>query len=804
MDPSNRISKGSQKSLKLTVLTGFCTAVSAALGFALMPMPNIELLSASIFLSGLLLGPLRGFAVGIAAEFIYTLLNPMGISFPPMMIAQIACMGVTGISGGLLGKLTLKHKILKKGFVFGSAGLLLTLNYQFWVNFSVYYFAVWDIEGAFFPYLISGILFSLMHLVSNTIIFTLIVLPAAIRLKTHFTRLIPLTAAVLIFLQPHSAFTSDFAYVMQEPDSSEDYIDYSVPDPLPEGWIINPNTLASQPQYTLKREDWERAHYQDTADIMRLLPGYYHYDLALPGQPQYLFSNGGMQESVLFGMPMNSYFDGGFDYLLASAGYLSEMNIYPGAGRGLVDADGIVEFVPEVIDPEMPYSRIDYRDGYYGFGVVDFTFAQRLREQYGFQLGGRVSEFNGRFANSDQSGEQFRSTAYWYRPDYWNVQFTYLNHHNKAGITHSYDRRAFVRNDFFLIAKKAGEESSTDFTLHYYNTEDDFLYKPDPIERAVRFKASQRREAAGFSLRPSIFADWYWVEAGGFSETQPSLSASLEANKEITVTFSNYSAVKLDYRDEFLFNLSTVFDYQVNSRLGFASSASRSGKFPAPLYRVYDLTASDIFRPGSPAWALSPGMQIEPNYNLKAELTDMVDFNIEYFFRPGITLKTGAFYKIQENPVALQPAGQPDTFTWYNASDNTIWGVNNLFETQRFYHIGMRAQWTYHHPELLTDFIPQNQGVLIVDYRNLFYEDELDFTAEIHGVYLSPRKGYAGGIYSQLEGVDVWGIRFKFMIKDFTLFWGNENIFAQQYEIIPGYKMIHREEVWGVHWVFWN
>jgi hypothetical protein len=75
---------------------------------------------------------------------------------------------------------------------------------------------------------------------------------------------------------------------------------------------------------------------------------------------------------------------------------------------------------------------------------------------------------------------------------------------------------------------------------------------------------------------------------------------------------------------------------------------------------------------------------------------------------------------------------------------------------------------------------------------------------EIHGRYIGEREGEIGGVFHRLGDDNVWGARATFHIGDFSFFWGNENIFARKYELVPGYRMNHREEVWGVNWVFWD
>ena len=80
------------------------SAVAIGMGFSLMLIPNIELITVVVFLSGLYLGIWWGGLVGMTTMAIYSGMNPMGsgLSFPPLFAMQIIGMSLTGIIGGLV------------------------------------------------------------------------------------------------------------------------------------------------------------------------------------------------------------------------------------------------------------------------------------------------------------------------------------------------------------------------------------------------------------------------------------------------------------------------------------------------------------------------------------------------------------------------------------------------------------------------------------------------------------------------------------------------------------------------------
>ncbi|MCD6118032.1 hypothetical protein J7K93_13580 [bacterium] len=155
---------------------GGFTALGVALGFALFNIPNIELVSATIFTGGFLLGKQKGIIIGLLTESIYSLFNPFGIAAPPLFIAQIISMALIGFTGGLISDINLKS--WKFPIVLAAAGGILTSVFALLTTLSFVFLIGLDRSGRIAA-IISGIGFNLLHIISNTLIFSTIV-PAII------------------------------------------------------------------------------------------------------------------------------------------------------------------------------------------------------------------------------------------------------------------------------------------------------------------------------------------------------------------------------------------------------------------------------------------------------------------------------------------------------------------------------------------------------------------------------------------------------------------------------------------------
>jgi len=161
--------------LNKLVRASIFTALAIGLGFSLLMVPNVELITVIVFLAGLTLGIHWGILVGGTAELIFSVLNPFGsgLVFPPLLLSQVISMIIIGAAGGILRPLFFKRNFSTKivaglavtgfilTFIFDS---LTTLSYPISVGFD------WPQTVGIY---ISGIGFTILHQLSNAIIFAI-------------------------------------------------------------------------------------------------------------------------------------------------------------------------------------------------------------------------------------------------------------------------------------------------------------------------------------------------------------------------------------------------------------------------------------------------------------------------------------------------------------------------------------------------------------------------------------------------------------------------------------------------------
>ncbi|MBT4035272.1 MAG: hypothetical protein HOB84_09935 [Candidatus Marinimicrobia bacterium] len=147
--------------------------VTVGMVFALIP--NVELIILSAFLGGVALGPRRGFIVALVGEAIFSALNPIGsgLGFPILYVFQITSVGFSGLIGGILSRfLTLQNNYMIITITLGLVGFLLTLIYDALTALS-FPISSGMTEGTIWATLSTGLIFFVLHLVSNTALFGL-------------------------------------------------------------------------------------------------------------------------------------------------------------------------------------------------------------------------------------------------------------------------------------------------------------------------------------------------------------------------------------------------------------------------------------------------------------------------------------------------------------------------------------------------------------------------------------------------------------------------------------------------------
>ncbi|MCK4545830.1 MAG: hypothetical protein KAW17_00175 [Candidatus Eisenbacteria sp.] len=156
-------------------------ALALASGFALLAVPNVELITLSVFCGGVSLGVRRGALVGLLSMFLFTMFNPYGVAPLPLAGAQVAVMALVGAAGGAESRWIVSRMRSEEGgrstaglVALAATGVLLTIVYDVATTLAIAGMLAESGKVSFWVLVVTGSAFSLLHVVSNGLIFCVV------------------------------------------------------------------------------------------------------------------------------------------------------------------------------------------------------------------------------------------------------------------------------------------------------------------------------------------------------------------------------------------------------------------------------------------------------------------------------------------------------------------------------------------------------------------------------------------------------------------------------------------------------
>lgn len=175
---SPRGSSSETNSLHGYVLTALFASASAAVGYLLIALPNIEAFTALLFVAGYTLGAMRGIMAAVIASLLYFGLNPQGGLFPPLLAAQMLSVSLSPLAGSLFRATTIKKPdvIYRTGCLLALNAFVVTFIYDLATNLAYPISTGQSIKGVLIT-LMGGIPFSAVHIIGNILIFIILIPP---------------------------------------------------------------------------------------------------------------------------------------------------------------------------------------------------------------------------------------------------------------------------------------------------------------------------------------------------------------------------------------------------------------------------------------------------------------------------------------------------------------------------------------------------------------------------------------------------------------------------------------------------
>lgn len=142
-------------------------ALAYVLAYASVFIPNVSLIYIVFFAAGAVYGLRMSLMISGVGEFIWTVFNPLGMAPVTTTIAQIFAMMIVGALGATLYRSKILKAVSAQGIVvFALYGLASGLVFQAILNGV----DAW-LYGPFWEYLVSGLGFAALNIISNAVIF---------------------------------------------------------------------------------------------------------------------------------------------------------------------------------------------------------------------------------------------------------------------------------------------------------------------------------------------------------------------------------------------------------------------------------------------------------------------------------------------------------------------------------------------------------------------------------------------------------------------------------------------------------
>ena len=170
-------------------LTSIFTSLSIIVGYLLVYLPNIELITMMIFLSGFILGKKEGTLVGAFSSIIFCFFNPMGNSLLLLFSVQLPYYSLVGLIGALTRSYLERKSFFKPNedlyvfpvlIIFGLLAVIMTTVFQLLADF-IGYISSYSLDYPLIFYYLMGLPFSIIHVIGNLLGFV-IILPGLIQL----------------------------------------------------------------------------------------------------------------------------------------------------------------------------------------------------------------------------------------------------------------------------------------------------------------------------------------------------------------------------------------------------------------------------------------------------------------------------------------------------------------------------------------------------------------------------------------------------------------------------------------------
>lgn len=561
--------------------------------------------------------------------------------------------------------------------------------------------------------------------------------------------------------------------------------------------------------------------FEDLSDVVRRYPGMYPVDYGTMGSPLLIRPwklNPWEVNVELDGIPQQRSYDGLYDYNLQPASELDTIRYSCFDGPG----GGTIRMSSRALPVDSPYTELQIREGFYGYGTVDYAHAQRVYQSTTVEVTGRLVWYDGLRQDISRSRfERVRGRFGFSIGRGWRSELVYAGSNVEAQLLLAESDPYSEREEGILrLRKEDSLKTSLSPEVNFYLRQDretwgsyfrareltrgmtartglDIPYQRLTLKTSARLSSvdfpglSQWKDlTAGFAIYDSVDASLFGLRVGGELRRESIWNGDTESKADLAGEVSGH--VFLKRWNNLQLHGGAAYTEQL------VPSAWQSG-----VYKISTrpLLIQAVFADTSMWYKYQNG------YNPSSRL-----INRYLKTAGGLNWTKGrSLFDIQV--LLLDRSGRYADFVETDTLVTIAEESNESFEPQAglsvtaslplYYGLRIDSWWfTQAERNDLSRAVDTRSYSRLYFERN-FFKAPLTIRAHVSYEHIGKRREVSN-YGSYVLGPDhLFGFRFSATIRGVTLIWGTENLGARYYNMLPGYLMIRKEEYFGVIWRLW-
>ncbi len=548
---------------------------------------------------------------------------------------------------------------------------------------------------------------------------------------------------------------------------------------------------------------------ENCADLVGFNPELYHPDLVTAGRSAYISSvYSGPRGTRVFwrDRPFRDARTGRSDLsLLPPAAIGGVRSVHWGGLNGSVAPGAVIDLQP--LDPRcrQPVTYLAHREGFYGFAPVEFIHARQTGKQSHITAGGLIPSSRGRFAHAEYTGHILYGQYQTGLSDRDDITIACMSNLDRREIPFSEITNKTRRSDLDVdLVHRFGENRALKIST----------YRAESDEKLGDLKDYGREFGGNVRLQ--------YGNSGIYGRLSR-VEGYLPGGKHYRLTeFEGSLGWKSRFGPVGMQLLAGGYGWLPNRVRAVAAAAvdvqiGSLGQMFARVKQAVDPLSPEMmyaeyrgFRPWDefePAWYDSLSLPV-----IGTDKPPVLRYDGIAGVRRRIgagTVEIAGFASVDRNPVVWSVKHET-TIALANLAHRYSYGVKASFGFNRDPYRAMVSFVGVEHVEessVITPLSYREPGFRLVweaGWHKRFWSDQFETDVSLSGKYFDRFDAYGPNGWERIGGAYPLDFRLTFRIRRMTLYYGVHNWNSYQYYLMPNYRMIHKEEYWGVNWLLIN